>query len=94
MNELKQQQAALIQEMETLEQRLPRLEAEWRNAPTDFSANGNMIGSTESRAAEDKLSSAESRIRAIPGELASIERKMKHLERLEKIDQIESPRVS
>lgn len=93
MNELKQQKTALIQEMETLEQRLPQLEADWRNAPTDFSANGNMIGSAESRAAEDKLSSAQSRMRAIPGALAVIDRKIKHLERLEEIDQIKADSI-
>lgn len=37
MNQLKQQQVALIQELETLEQSLPQLEAEWRNAPSGFS---------------------------------------------------------
>lgn len=87
MNQLKQQQAALTQELETLEESLPQLEAEWRNAPSGFSANGNVIGSPESREAMEKLSSVKARIDAIPGELGSIERKLQHLEKLEKIAQ-------
>ncbi|PFG22059.1 hypothetical protein ATH90_0763 [Pseudomonas lurida] len=93
MNQLKQQQAALIQELETLEESLPQLEAEWRNAPSGFSANGNVIGSPESREAMEKLSSVEARIDAIPGELASIDRKIQHLERLQKIDQIKADAI-
>lgn len=93
MNQLKQQQAALIQELEILEESLPQLEAEWRNAPSGFSANGNVIGSTESREAMEKLSSVKARIHAIPGELASIDRKLQHLERLEKIDQIKADAI-
>lgn len=88
MNQLKQQQAALNQELEILEQSLPQLEAEWRNAPHGFSAIGNPIGSPEASEAADKISSAEARIRAIPRELAAIDRKIQHLERLEKNDQI------
>lgn len=88
MNQLKQQQAALNQELEILEQSLPQLEAEWRNAPRGFSAVGNPIGSPEASEAADKISSAEARIRAIPRELAAIDRKIQHLERLEKNDQI------
>ncbi len=93
MNDLKQQQAALNQELETLEESLPQLEAEWRNAPSGFSANGNVIGSPESREAMEKLSSVKARIDAIPGELASIDRKIQHLERLEKIDQIKAEAI-
>jgi chromosome segregation ATPase len=93
MNQLKQQQAALIQELETLEERLPQLDAEWRNAPSGFSANGNVIGSNEKREAMEKVSSVQARIRAIPGELASIDRKIQHLERLEKIDQIKGDAI-
>lgn len=93
MNQLKKQQAALIQELETLEESLPQLEAEWRNAPSGFSANGNVIGSPESREAMEKLSSVKARIDAIPGELASIDRKLKHLERLEKIGQIKADAI-
>ena len=59
MNELKQQQAALISERETLENSLPHLEVAWRNAPSNYSPIGNMIGSPEGRAAEDRLSSAQ-----------------------------------
>ena len=72
MNELKQQQATLIAEREALQNRLPQLEADWRNAPTDFSSAGNVIGSPESRAAEDRLSNAESRVRVISSELERI----------------------
>lgn len=93
MNQLKQQQAALIQELETLEESVPQLEAEWRNAPSGFSANGNVIGSPEKREAMEKVSSIQARIRAIPGELASIDRKIQHLERLEKIGQIKADAI-
>jgi len=93
MNQLKQQQAALIQELETLEEGLPQLQAEWRNAPSGYNANGNVIGSPEGREAMEKASSVEARIRAIPGELASIDRKIQHLERLEKIDQIKADAI-
>ena len=93
MNQLKQQQAALIQELETLEESLPQLEAEWRNAPSGFSANGNVIGSPESRDAMEKLSSVKARIDVIPGELASIDRKLQHLEKMEKIGQIKADAI-
>lgn len=93
MNQLKQQQVALIQELETLEESLPQLEAEWRNAPSGFSANGNVIGSPESREAMEKLSSVKARIDVIPRELASIERKLQHLERLKKIGQIKADAI-
>lgn len=93
MNQLKQQHTALIQELKTLEESLPQLEAEWRNAPSGFSANGNVIGSPESSEAMEKLSSVKARIHAIPGELASIDRKLQHLERLEKIDQIKADAI-
>ncbi|WP_225595428.1 hypothetical protein [Pseudomonas sp. PDM05] len=93
MNQLKQQQAAFIQELETLKESLPQLEAEWRNAPSGFSANGNVIGSPESRDAMERLSSVTARIDAIPGELASIDRKLQHLERLEKIGQIKADAI-
>ena len=93
MNELKQQQATLIAEREALENRLPQLEADWRNAPSDFSSVGNKIGSPESRAAEDKLSNAESRVRAISSELERIEQKLMHLDRLERVDQVKAESI-
>ena len=93
MNQLKQKQAALIQELETLEESLPQLEAEWHNAPSGYSANGNVIGSPEGREAMEKVSSVKSRIYAIPDELASIERKIQHVERLEKNDQIKADAI-
>ena len=76
-----------------LEESLPQLEAEWRNAPSGFSANGNVIGSPESCEAMEKLSSVKARIDAIPGELASIDRKLQHLERLEKIGPIKADAI-
>lgn len=93
MNQLKQQQVALIQELETLEKSLPQLEAEWRNAPSGFSANGNIIGSPESREAMEKLSSVKARIDVIPRELASIDSKLQHLEKMEKIGQIKADAI-
>jgi len=93
MNQLKQQQVALIQELETLEESLPQLEAEWRNAPSGFSANGNIIGSPESREAMEKLSSVKARIDVIPRELASIDNKLQHLEKMEKIGQIKADAI-
>jgi DNA repair exonuclease SbcCD ATPase subunit len=93
MNELKQQQAALIAERESLENSLPHLEAAWRNAPSNYSPNGNMIGSPEGRAAEDKLSSAQSRVRTISSELEKIEQKLTHLGRLERVDQIKTESI-
>lgn len=35
MNELKKQRATLIAERETIENSIPVLEAEWRNAPSN-----------------------------------------------------------
>ncbi|WP_246475215.1 hypothetical protein [Pseudomonas folii] len=93
MNELKQQQAALISERETLENSLPHLEAAWRNAPSNCSPIGNMIGSPEGRAAEDRLSSAQCRVRAISSELERIEQKLTHLDRLERVDQIKTESI-
>ncbi|CAI8976006.1 Chromosome segregation protein SMC [Pseudomonas sp. IT-P12] len=93
MNELKQQQATLISERETLENSLPHLEVAWRNAPSNYSPNGNMIGSPEGRAAEDRLSSAQSRVRAISSELERIEQKLTHLDRLERVDQIKTESI-
>ncbi|WP_256823159.1 MULTISPECIES: hypothetical protein [unclassified Pseudomonas] len=93
MNQLKQQQVALIQELEILEQSLPQLEAEWRNAPSGFSANGNIIGSPESREAMEKLSSVKARIDVIPRELASIDSKLQHLEKMGKIGQIKADAI-
>ena len=93
MNQLKQQQVALIQELEILEQSLPQLEAEWRNAPSGFSANGNIVGSPESREAMEKLSSVKARIDVIPRELASIDSKLQHLEKMGKIGQIKADAI-
>lgn len=93
MNELKQQQADLITERETLENSIPQLEASWRKAPSNYSPNGNMIGSPESTAAMDRLSDANCRIRAIASKLEQIEQKLTHLDRLEQVDQIKTKSI-
>lgn len=90
MNELKQQQNALIAERESIENSLPILDAAWRNAPTNYSPIGNVIGSPEKSAAMDRYSSAECRLRAIPYELERIETKIAYLERMEQVDEIKT----
>lgn len=90
MNELKQQQNALIAERESIENSLPVLDAAWRNAPTNYSPIGNVIGSPEKSAAMDRYSSAEGRLRAIPYELERIESKIAYLERMEQVDEIKT----
>jgi hypothetical protein len=93
MNELKKQRAALIAERETIENNIPVLEAEWRNAPSNYSPNGNMIGSPEGREAMERLSSANSRLRAIPYELERTETKIAYLERMEQVDEIKTKSI-
>lgn len=90
MKDLKQQHAALTAESIAIENSLPQLEAAWKNAPSNFNQYGNEIGTPERRAAMERASDAEARLRAIPGELQSLERKMAHLERLSQVDQIKS----
>ncbi len=90
MNGLKQQQDALITELGSLKNSLPQLEAEWRNTPSSYSAEGNIIGSPERNAASEKISNVQSRIRAIPNELAAIERELTYLEHAEKIGRIKA----
>lgn len=93
MNELKHQQAALIAERESIENSLPVLDAAWRNAPTNYSPIGNVIGSPEKSAAMDRYSSAECRLRAIPYELERIETKIAYLERMEQVDEIKTKSI-
>lgn len=93
MNELKQLQAALIAERETLENSIPQLEAAWRKAPSNYSPNGNMIGSPEGTAAMDRLSDANCRIRAIASELDRVGKKLVHLEHLARVDQIKTESI-
>jgi DNA repair exonuclease SbcCD ATPase subunit len=93
MNDLKQQQATLIAERETLENSLPHLEAAWRDAPSNYSPIGNMIGSPEKSEAMDRFSSAESRLRAIPHELDRIEQKLAYLERIERVGEIKTKSI-
>ena len=90
MKDLKQQHAALTAESIAIENSLPQLEAAWKNAPSNFNQYGNEIGTPERRAAKERASDAEARLRAIPGELQSLERKMAHLERLSQVDQTKS----
>lgn len=90
MKDLKQQHAALTAESIAIENSLPQLEAAWKNAPSNFNQYGNEIGTPEGRAAMDLSSEANARLRAIPGELQSLERKMAHLERLSQVDQTKS----
>lgn len=90
MKDLKQQHAALTAESIAIENSLPQLEAAWKNAPSNFNQYGNEIGTPERRAAMERASDAEARLRAIPGELQSLERKMAHLERLSQVDQTKS----
>ncbi|PIF49229.1 hypothetical protein CLU80_1531 [Pseudomonas sp. 29] len=93
MNELKQQRAALVAERETIENSLPALDAAWRNAPTNYSPIGNVIGSPEKSAAMERYSSAECRLRAIPYELQRIESKIAYLERMEQVDEIKKQSI-
>ena len=90
MKDLKQQHAALTAESIAIENCLPQLEAAWKNSPSNFNQYGNEIGTPERRAAMERASDAEARLRAIPGELQSLERKMAHLERLSQVDQTKS----
>lgn len=90
MKDLKQQHAALTAESIAIENSLPQLEAAWKNAPSNFNQYGNEIGTPERRAAMERASDAEARLRAIPGELQSLERKIAHLERLSQVDQTKS----
>lgn len=91
MKDLKQQQhAALTAESIAIENSLPQLEAAWKNAPSNFNQYGNEIGTPERGAAMDRSSEANARLRAIPCELQSLEKKMAHLERLSQVDQIKS----
>lgn len=90
MNELKKQHAALIAEREMLENSIPQLESAWHSAPKNYSPVGNMIGRPESSAAMDRLSDAQARLRAIPGKLELIERKLAHMERLALVKQTQA----
>lgn len=90
MKDLKQQHAALTAESIAIENSLPQLEAAWKNAPSNFNQYGNEIGTPEGRAAMERSSEANARLRAIPGELQSLERKIAHLERLSQVDQTKS----
>jgi chromosome segregation ATPase len=93
MNELKQQRATLITERETLENSLPSLDTAWRNAPSNYSPIGNVIGSPEKSEAMDRYSSTECRLRAIPAELDRIDQKLTYLERKAHVGQMKTESI-
>lgn len=82
MKELKKQRDELIAERDSLEDSIPDLRAAWEATPSNWDRHGNCIGSPESTAAMDKLSSAEGRLRSIPGAIERIEREISYQESL------------
>lgn len=82
MKELKKQRDELIAELESLEDSIPGLRAAWEATPSNWDRHGNCIGSPESAAAMNKLSSAEGRLRSIPGAIERIEREISYQESL------------
>jgi hypothetical protein len=90
ITELNIQHTALLAEQEALAVEIPELDANWRSSPTVYSNIGNVIGSPESRAAMEALSSAKARARAIPKELEKIQQKTAHLERVARIETVKA----
>ncbi|WP_367237404.1 hypothetical protein VXM67_23325 [Pseudomonas sp. Rh2] len=82
MKELKKQRDELIAERDSLEDSIPGLRAAWEATPSNWDRHGNCIGSPESTAAMNKLSSAEGRLRSIPGAIERIEREISYQESL------------
>jgi len=82
MKELKKQRDELIAERDSLEDSIPGLRAAWEATPSNWGRHGNCIGSPESTAAMNKLSSAEARLRSIPGAIERIELEMSYQESL------------
>ncbi|CRI55384.1 hypothetical protein [Pseudomonas sp. CCOS 191] len=82
MKELKKQRDELIAERDSLEGSIPGLRAAWEATPSNWNRHGNCIGSPESTAAMNKLSSAEGRLRSIPGAIERIEREISYQESL------------
>jgi len=82
MKELKKQRDELIAERDSLEDSIPDLRAAWKAIPSNWNHHGNCIGSPEGTAAMNKLSSAEARLRSIPGAIERIEREISYQESL------------
>lgn len=82
MKELKKQRDELIAERDSLEGSIPGLRAAWEATPSNWDRHGNCIGSPENTAAMNKLSSAEGRLRSIPGAIERIEREISYRESL------------
>ncbi|MBC3504433.1 hypothetical protein HU761_23920 [Pseudomonas sp. SWRI59] len=82
MKELKKQRDELIAERDALEASIPDLRDTWQKMPSNWDHRGNCIGSPESRAAMDKLSSAEARVRSISGALERVDREISYQESL------------
>ncbi|MBF8733121.1 hypothetical protein IRZ59_22070 [Pseudomonas guariconensis] len=82
MKELKKQRDELIAERDSLEDSIPALRAAWEATPSNWDRHGNCIGSPESTAAMNKLSTAEGRLRSIPGAIERIEREISYQESL------------
>lgn len=68
MKDLQAQRSALAAELETLEAKLPELDAAIANAPTEW-LDGNAIGSPEATAAREAYSDAEERIRKLTSDI-------------------------
>jgi len=90
MKELKKQRDALISERDALEASIPGLRAAWQTMPSNYDHRGNCIGSPESRAAMDKLSNAEGRLRSIPGAIERIDLEISYQERLANAKQVKA----
>ncbi|MCO7633679.1 hypothetical protein NJF54_17765 [Pseudomonas guariconensis] len=82
MKELKKQRDELIAERDSLEDSIPGLRAAWEATPNNWDRHGNCIGSPERTAAMNELSSAEGRLRSIPGAIDRIEREISYQESL------------
>ncbi|MDR6714426.1 hypothetical protein J2W83_004058 [Pseudomonas hunanensis] len=90
MKELKRQRDELIAERDSLEDSIPGLRAAWKATPSNWDRHGNCIGSPESTAAMNKLSSAEGRLRSIPGAIERIEREISYQESLASAKQVKT----
>lgn len=76
------QRDELIAERDSLVDSIPELRAAWKAIPSNWNHHGNCIGSPEGRAAMNKLSSAEGRLRSIPDAIERIEREISYQESL------------
>lgn len=80
MKELKKRRDELLAERDALEASIPGLQAAWEQMPKTFDHRGNCVGCPESRAAMDKLCSAEASLRCIPDELARLDSEISYRE--------------